>query len=303
MTAQALALPSALDGRDVLVVPSGTDVLRLARAWFPDAVWTRRPVTAQDAMVRPITGARFRGLAAAEAPAPAAGVMRLDAGVDLHGPRAVAQGSAVAAGLGAQPVDLYELSVATVDEDAGGDVSRAWLVAAARRAGGAVVPADRSAVVVPDAGELVDLTLWTAVPMSPQDALPLVRPALAGGRLGEPRAGGSGPGPVPFAIPAAFEYDGVLSVELSRPEHRPAVLASLDWRDHGPWAYRVAWSSSPDSAEVDPSSPLLAIARGRMRPVVARAVSALWRAAGGTVVDAGGFVVTPDELRDRASQR
>lgn len=301
MTAPAQAFPQTLEGRDLLVVPTGTDVLQLARAWFPDAVWTRRPVSAQDAVVRPMTGARFRGLAAAAVTVAAPGVMRLDATVDLHGPRPVALGSAVAAGLAAQPADVYELSTAAVG-DAGAETARAWLVAAARRASGAVVPADRSAVVVPDRGELLDLTLWTAVPMTPQEAIPLLRPALAGGRVGDPRIAGTGPGPVPFSVTAMFEFDGALTIDLARPADHPAVLGSLDWRDHGPWAYRVAWSSSPD-VEMDPASPLLAIARGRMRPVVGRAMSALWRAAGGTVVDAGGFVVTPDELRDQASQR
>jgi len=303
MTAIAAAFPQTVDGRDLLVVPSGTDVLHLARAWFPDAVWTRRPASSAVAASRPMVGARFRGVAAvaAEPEAVAPGVMRLEAVVDLHGPRAVAQGSALASGLAAEPADVYELSLAAADREVT-DLARAWLVAAARRAGGAVVPADRSRVVLPERGELLDLTLWTAVPVSAQDALPLLRPALSGGRLGEPRTATTAAGPVPFSVAAAFEYDGALTVELARPTRQPAVLASLDWRDHGPWALRVAWSSSPD-VEVDPASPLLTIARGRMRPVVARAMSALWRAAGGTVVDAGGFVVTPDELRDQASQR
>lgn len=302
MSATRPVLPQAVEARDLLVVPPGTDVLHLARAWFPDAVWTRRPVSAQVEGVRPMTGARFRGLPAAEPATAQPGVMRLAAAVDLHGPRAVAQGSTVATGLPPEPADVYELSIAAADGDGAADAARAWLVAAARRASGAVVPAGRAGVVVPDGGEPLDLTLWTPMPIAADDAVPLLRPALAGGRLGEPRTAGARPGPVPFAVAAAFEYDGALAVELTRPERQPPVLASLDWREHGPWAFRVAWSSSPD-VELDPTSPLLAIARGRMRPVVARVVSALWRAAGGTVVDAGGFVVTPDELRDQASRR
>jgi hypothetical protein len=299
MTAESFDLSQTGRGRDVLVVPAGTDVLHLARAWFPDAVRTRR---AALRVAAPPTGARFRGVPTqAEAPGEGTGVIRLDALTDLHGPRTLTAADAAAAGYRtAGVVDAYELSAAT-----GGRAvdARAWLVAAARRAGGVVVPADGSGAFAPDGGALVDLALWSAVPLSADEAVPLLRPALTGGRLGDVRVGHVTAGPSPFELEAHFEYDGVLTVGMSRPSEAPPVLGSLDWREHGPWQYRVGWSSPHGDELVDGSSPLLAIARGRMRPTIARVALELWNLAGGTVLDAGGFVVGREELLDRASRR
>ena len=47
MSLPLVELPGDLDGRNVLVVPRGTDVVVLATAWFPDAAWTREPVSAE----------------------------------------------------------------------------------------------------------------------------------------------------------------------------------------------------------------------------------------------------------------
>jgi len=280
----AWGVPAVLDGQHVLLLPRGTDVQPLAAAWFPAAAWESVP-TASAPATR-LTGARFRGVAMDE---PAPGRLRLaEAGV-LVGPVAVDER------------DAYGLAE-------GGDQAFAWMTAAARRAGGIVVAADRAHSLTPDRHADVGLTLWSAEPMTAVDAVPLVRPALSGARLGPvdlPRPNGTADtGPQPFGVTATFEYDGAVTVSMSRVARAPRVLETLDWRDHGPWAYRVTWQPlEPGELTTETPSPLHVIARDRVMPSMARVTAALWRAVGGTVVDAGGFLVTPDELRDRSARR
>ncbi len=179
-----------------------------------------------------------------------------------------------------------------------------WMLAAARKAGGAVVPADRSRVVVPDPGSAVDLTLWSAVPLSASQAGPLVRPALAGARLQPVEEHPAEPGaPRPFTLTGTYEYDGAVVVRTERSAQVPVVLSTLDWRSYGPWAYHVGWEPlDPDERDADVPSPLHVIARQRVRPSVARVAAALQEVAGGVVVDAGGFVVDEPELRARSAR-
>jgi len=286
-----VTLPGALADLHVLALPHGADALVLARAWFPDAVWEREPA-APAPVARPMTGARFRGLAVQEPAAPVPGRLALGGAV-LVGPRPLTADEVREAGLRAGgPLDLYGF------ESAPSELVTAWATAAARHAGGLLVPASRAQVVVPDPHGAPGLTLWSPVPMAPRDVLPLVRPAMVGARVSPTElptpAGG---GPQECAVTAVFDYDGTVTLRSSRRDDVPAVLAALDWRDYGPWAYEVRWR--PVEGE-DPESPLSAIARQRVAPTIARVTAALWRAAGGTVVDEGGFVVPSDELTRRS---
>ncbi|MBO0898452.1 hypothetical protein J1G42_00555 [Cellulomonas sp. zg-ZUI222] len=295
------AVLAALDGSHVLAVPRGTDLLPLARAWFPSALWAREPVSAaQAAAARPMTGARFRGIAVA--PVRTAGALSLDGSVEVVGPYPVDAAEARALTLPPQDSDLYALPASPVPgATLPPDLVTGWATAVARRTAGGILPAARDRTVVPDPASAVDLTLWSAVPLSTADVLPLVRPALAGSRLTPPAPGGAGEG---FALTATYEYDGTLQLGCSRSRDVPVVLSTLDWREHGPWAYRVTWQPH-DPHELDQAhpSPLHVIARQRVTPSIARVVATLWRAAGGTVVDAGGFVVPHEELDARARAR
>ena len=94
MSLPLVELPGDLDGRNVLVVPRGTDVVVLATAWFPDAAWTREPVSAERAAkVRPMTGARFRGISSVVAE-PAPGLLRLNGAASLEGPTSMGRAQA-----------------------------------------------------------------------------------------------------------------------------------------------------------------------------------------------------------------
>ncbi|GEL96417.1 hypothetical protein [Cellulomonas composti] len=300
-------LPTDLDGRHVLAVPAGADVLGLARAWFVDPGWTREPAAPEPAPAMP-TGARFRGVVVDAGPV-RPGAMRLDEAAALVGPLPVAADEAHARGLPPGGWDLYGTADPTsvrVDEPAPTDaVSRrvsGWLVATARRTRGLVVPADRASVLVPDPGQGVDLTLWSAVPLTPADLVAVVRPAMVGARVGAPEVGEStGSAPVPCRLTATFEYDGQVVVTLARSTTLPVVLTTIDWRASGPWAYRVRWRPiDPDELGSEQPSRLHVIARDRVAPMLARVATALQRAVEGTVVDAGGFVVSPDDLVRRS---
>ncbi len=318
----AEVLPAHLAGRHVLVLPAGTDVRTLAQAWFPGATWERRPTDPADTPVvaRP-TGARFRGIVA-EAPRPTTGVLRLDAATAVDGPVLVDEATSRALGLGARELDAWVLvaddggagtgGVAAADGAAAGgvpvpglhDLALGWTVAAARRAAGAVLPSDGSRVVAPDPASAVDLTLWSAVPLAPQDVVPLVRPAFGGARIGPtdvPQPAVSDPGAQPFSLAATFEYDGVVTVRAARAREVPLVLSTVDQRQYGTWAYHVVWQPpDPSELHVEHPSQLHVIARSRVSPSVARVTATLWRVAGGTVVDSGGFAVPPEELAERA---
>ena len=292
-----LELPAQLDGRHVLVVPAGTDVLALATAWFPEARWERRPgAVAATPAAPPMTGARFRGMVQAvptqEDPG---GVIRLDADCSLLGPTPLA----------ADRLDGYALEGSAPGGLTGAalDLAAGWLTAAARRCGGRVVTADRSRTIAPDPASMVDLSLWSPVPLAVQDALAVARPAMVGARVGPTDVPHPSQrlGPQSFAVTATFEYDGAVSLRTERSTEVPVVLATLDWREYGPWAYHVVWQPlEPEQLAEEVPSPLHVIARQRVAPTIARVVAALWRTAGGVVVDGGGFVVTPDELRDRS---
>jgi hypothetical protein len=303
MDLAAVALPVGLKDRHVLLVPRGTDVLALAAAWFPEAAWSRPPV--QAGAGGRMTGARFRGMAA-QPVAAEAGLLRLDATMALQGPAPLGADLVRDLGLGQRDLDAYALVAIDPTVPLAGaalDLVTGWFVAAARRTGGGILPADRARLVQPDPGAAVDLTLWSAVPMSANDAVPLVRPALHGARIGAGELPSQAYAPEgAFSITAVFEYDGAVTVRAARSGDVPMVLSTLDWREYGPWAYHVVWQpTSPEELTMDQPSPLHVIARSRVSPGIARATSALWRAVGGSVVDAGGFLVTPDELRERAS--
>ena len=297
------AVPAALDAHHVLAVPRGTDVVALARAWFPGARWAREPATAeQTAAVRPVAGARFRGMVVA-AP-PAAGLVTLDGAVELPGPYPLDARDAYALGLPGHDADLYGLPAAPVaGATVGPDLVTGWATAVARHVHGGILPVTRDRAVVPDPAVTLDLTLWSPVPLDVDDALARVRPALTGSRLTAPPAPAPG-GPQRWTLTARYQYDGQVVVRCARSRQVPVVLSTLDWREHGPWGYQVAWEP-PDLLGHDASQPsaLHAVARQRVAPGVARSITALRTAVGGTVVDAGGFVVTPEALAALAVAR
>ena len=239
-----------------------------------------------------MTGARFRGISVGRRRA-APGLLRLNGAASLEGPTPVGRAEAQAAGLVVPEVDLYALVPA--DPRASLDLVYGWMAAAARRAAGSIVPADRAQVVVPDPGAAVDLTLWSPMPLSAQDALPLVRPAMTGARVGptdvpRPQQSEGTSGPPTFSVTATFEYDGAITVRTGRSTEVPVALSRLDWREFGPWSYHVTLAARPSPRSCAASTPRSCTssrARGWSRrsrasppPCGGRSAGRSWTAAG-----------------------
>ncbi len=287
----ALDLPTDLEDRHVLALPVGVDVGGLAVAWFVGSAWEVLPLGADTFGYAALPERRFRG--AVQEPVLRPGRLRLTARAGLDGPWLLPAADARLQGLPDQDLDLYALDPRVTDP-----LVLGWMTAAARRSGGAVVSADRRQVLLPDPGAAVDLTLWTGTVLESEDLVAAVRPALAGSRLGRVERGPDGG----YAMTSRFEFDGGVVVTVARRTAVPVAVAGLSWGDHGPWTYTVAWRP-PDPAELTAEQPSRThlIARTRVAQVVARAARAVLGAAGGVVVDDGGFPVSDDELAMRGT--
>lgn len=307
--------PDGRTGARVLAVPAHVDVMTLARAWFPDAAWEVEPVSHATAASRilPLRGARFRGMSAQPEAVP--GVLRLTPGQVLTGPHPLTAEDTVTYALPPRHVDAFVLRDTHHEhpgdpvEHAGGPVDpprgpvgtdpsaqdrdrvRAWLVAAARRAHGAVLDHGAGPAVVPDAARSVDRTLFSAHPLAPHHALAIVRTVMVQAVVtaAPVAAEGAAQG---WTIATETPYDGTVEVVLARVAALPPALQLLPWRDSGPYAYSVRWvSGSPEDQGSEHPSSLHLVARGRIAPLVARVAAALEQAVEGTLLDEDGFVV------------
>lgn len=318
-------VPDAHAGAHLLATPRSrgaarTPVDALARAWFSGAAWTTPP--GGGGAARPMAGARFRGVVPDGVVAP--GELRLAEGARVVGPFALTPPQTQALGLAGGSAEAYALHVdhpdprlapaavaATDDRDG---LVRAfpaglpqglelrvlgWAVAAARRVGGAVV-ADGRTVLTPDPASGVDLTLYSAHVLGPDDALGVLRTTVPGARVVAVRAGADGL--AEYVLSGETPYDGAVRLEARRVAQVPLALDGLDWREHGPHAYRLTWvPTEPDELAVERPSGLHVIARSRARVLLARLAAMLQGRLAGTLVDDGGFVVRDLDLDERLS--
>jgi len=287
--------PGSRTGDHLLALPAHVDVMTLARAWFPDADWLVEPVSLDTATSRdvPLRGARFRGMAAQPEATP--GTLRLAPGHVLTGPHPLTAEDTVTYVLPPRHVEGYVVRPTGdgTPEEQEREAARvlAWVAAAARHAHGAVLESGRTQAVVPDAGQSVDRTLYSAHPLPPQHALALVRTVLVQAVVTAQSAPTDG-GPVAWTITTQTPYDGTVEVGLSRTDALPPVLLQLPWRDSGPFAYAVRWrSGSPEDEASDHPSSLHVVARSRIAPVVEKVAAVFERAVAGTVLDDAGFAV------------
>jgi len=211
-----------------------------------------------------------------------------------------------------------------------------WLVAAARRVGGAVRIAGTGAVLVPDPHAMIDLTIYSDVWLEPAVALAVMRRVLPGARLamdavqwagpppgtGEPGAAGTREMPAQtrrnlhaeadaydvaalsapdeldgYAAQADLGIDGILALEIGGEEVLPPVLGALAWTEGGAVRYAVRWEP-PEFLELELEHPSFShrVARGRVQPLVGALARELHRAVGGEVLDASDFLIDPADL-------
>ncbi|PFG41766.1 hypothetical protein ATJ88_0408 [Isoptericola jiangsuensis] len=318
---QAL-VPAEHASNHVLVLPGGIEpdtVKTLAEAWFGDVRWLREPAAAVT--TRPMTGARFRGIVAAEPAGPAApGVLGVGAEHGLAGPFPVTADASPLAGL-TGPAVSYALGrvdgnldqrggrPATPDDRDG--ISRAfatglpdgeelrlvqWGVAVARHLAGALL-ADGRQLLRPDPASPVDLSLYSPHPVATGDLLALLRAQVATADV-DPA------GPAGQRLVARTPYDGSVVVTTERVDRVPRALAAVDWREYGPHVVRVVWQpQDPYELQVEQPSGLHAIARARMRAMVARLVLALHVSVGGMIVDDDAFVATTADVERRTVEQ
>ncbi|WP_265520162.1 hypothetical protein [Oerskovia flava] len=322
MASEVVGLVPVEHARDhLLAVPRTPGTARvplevLAAGWFPASAWERPP--GGEPEVRPMAGARFRGMVSDDVALP--GILRLTEGVTVVGPFPLTAPQTQALDLASATAEIYAV---TLDEprDRSGPVQPVddrdglgrvfadgwpsetelgvvrWMIAAARRAGGAVV-IDGRTHLTPDPSASVDLTLFSAQALDPQSALGVLRTVIATSQITgvEERPDG----PSDYLVTGESSYDGALEMLVQRVQVVPQSLAALEWREYGPFAYRLSWRpSDPYELEAEHPSGVHVIARTRMRASVARLAAMLQGRIGGTLVDEGGFVVGAHDLEER----
>jgi len=313
-------LPDLYRTDHLLALPRPRGVARpgievLARAWFPEAGWVSEPTSGPAE--RPMVGARFRGVVPDDVRRP--GVLRLTEGVEVVGPFEARSPAAQDLGLACSVAEVWALRAAhssrgrvpVVLEDpdglgrvfaAGlpGDVElRAvrWAVAVARKVAGSVA-VDGVRVLTPDPSRGVDLTLFSAHVLDPGSVLGVLRTFVPSAQVTEvaEREGGL----ADVVLEGPTPYDGTVRLAVRKVDRVPAALGAHDWREYGPFAYRLEWCPT-DGYELEveePSGPHL-IARARMRAVLARLATVLQGRVQGILVDDGGFEVTAPEVEER----
>lgn len=314
------SVPEMYSSDHLLALPRSRGVARpgieaLATAWFPEAGWVSEP--SSGPAERPMAGARFRGVVPDDVRRP--GVLRLTEGVEVVGPFVVPAPQSLALDLASSVAELWAVRVAhrsrdrlpaEVDDRDGlarvfaaglpDDVELRvlrWMVAAARKVGGTLF-VDGAVPLAPEPAAAVELTLYSAQALTPDAALGSLQTVVPGARVVEvverpDRL-------VDYALDGETAYDGALRVVVRKVDVVPAVLGALDWREYGPFAYRMSWvPADPYELEVEEPSGLHLIARSRMRASVARLASVLQGRAAGVLVDDGGFEVTSAEVDER----
>lgn len=208
-----------------------------------------------------------------------------------------------------------------------------FLLAAARRLGGALRVAGSGAVLTPDPDADVNLRLHSPVWLDPEALLTVLRPVLPSGRLAmeldenatavppvsEATGDALDPGerawlhaeatafdeaalarqPVFEAYGAVADLgaDGMIEVGVEGEDVVPLALQGLDWAERGVVAYAVRWWPADEGAPADatPTEGFRAV-RGRARALVERVAVALHAVVGGEIADEAGFLVDPTSL-------
>lgn len=228
MTAVLPRLPVATDPglrrRHLLALPDGVapdEVEVLAMSRFLRAHWEDQaePSTQTRGILRPVTAAFGIRAVGSEAPVR---MLRVSRHTTLAGPYRVERDDVVELGLPAATTRVFDVTCPRERGEKpypGGDrdgLKRAfptgmpireeervllWLVACARRLGGAVRTGDRGVVLTPDIESAIDLTVYTDTWVEPEGALALVQRAVPRARISESTSSWNGPIPGVSRLP------------------------------------------------------------------------------------------------------
>lgn len=326
-----LALPDGVTAEEI-------EVLALSR--FPSTSWQVTP------------GASETG----RAPRPLPGLLRLSRHTTLTGPYRPGPGDAVSLGLPATTAAVFDV-VTPRERGArpypGGDrdgLKRVfpdgmpireeervvqWLVAVARRASGSIRLGEAATVLTPDPDALVDLTIYTATWLDPEDALAVMQRTVPRARLALDGAAWGGPAQPPapgflgtdalddeerrrlhaeadafdqaalsapdhvdaYGAVANLGVDGRIVVEVSDEEVVPPILRGLPWTQDGAVAYSVRWVPvDVEALEQEKPPHSHRIARSRASSRLNALVRALHAVVGGEIADDDDFLVAPEDL-------
>lgn len=300
----------AVPGRHVLVLPEGIDadeVEALAVSRFSVAGWDAPP----DAGPAPSWG---RGSRAGTPPR----ALRLSRHSRLVGPYELGPGDAARLSVPASsatafvvecPRERGERPYPGADREG---INRAfpdglpvrdeervvrWLVAVARRVGGALrIGTEDGVVLIPDVQADLDLTVYADVWLEPRAALAVMQRVTPHARLAMDPVPWAGPPPgtgergapgttgladrvrrnlhaeadaydvaalsapdelTGYGVQTDLGVDGILVLEVAGEEVLPLVLRALPWAEGGAVAYRVRWEA-PDFQELELERPSLA---------------------------------------------
>ncbi|GIG23505.1 hypothetical protein Cch01nite_42290 [Cellulomonas chitinilytica] len=218
-----VAADPQLRNRHLLALPDGIgadEVETLALSRFGTARWEEAEEEAPQTrgIMRPVTAAF--GIRAVSPTTPTAPALRLARLSRLRGPYLVEAEDCVSLGLPPSTAVVYDLDCPRErgrPPYPGGDrdgLKRAfpdgmpvreeervvqWLVAAARRLGGAVRIGGSGAILTPDIDAAIDLTLLANRWLEPEEALAVVQSVVSRARLSEAAPSSSWTGPMPGA--------------------------------------------------------------------------------------------------------
>lgn len=287
----------------LMYLPQRTDMFSAARAWFEDA--TVRSDASAFAGANQLVGARFRG------------VTKKSDGHDTVSEWTIS-GYRI---IGGYPIHnstrQHIFVVLAQDPEADNSVIEAWVTAVSRHWGGSCVRvaapafdashADIGAWVAAMHEAITDDMRFTPDPLE-KIASTLYSPTLleatraaaflqhAGLRVAPTRPWEDG---ISYTVVGDTQYDGSISLSLTRIIEEPLALRALEWREYGPFAYTLTWIPEPTLAvgagQEGDHDMLYVMTRKRIVPTVQLITSRLTEACTGTVLSADGFIRLPSQ--------
>lgn len=282
----------------LMYLPQRTDMSSAVSAWFEDATVLSDASTFSRATQ--LVGARFRGVSTKSDPHEAVSEWAVPGYRIMGGyPAGGKSRLSIFVVLGHDPQEndsVIESWVTAVARHWGGSCLKVAAPAhgASHREIGVWVSALQGAITsemlfTPDPLENIAVTLYSPTLLDATRAAGFLQ--HAGLRVMPTKPWEDG---MSYTVVGDSQYDGSVSVSLTRMMEEPLALRSFEWREYGPFAYTIAWIPEPSLAvgqgQEGDHDPLYLMARARIVPTVEVVMGRLAEACGGTVLSADGFI-------------